>query len=198
MRLSMIFVAGLLMSSMNLVMGDEQNQDKDPWEALYDVSGGKISRAEVILYSRADTPFQVGFSEDEVRIKFEDPKTLEALAKFVSMPSRYGMPAKWRGAGGSWYTLGKLVMTTEQGEVSVGITTAGFTCDGKNAHFHNVFSSWGLTKLIDDEFFRETGRHLPRSIFEGWSGEGRIRSHKQLYSELRDAETILDKPPSER
>jgi hypothetical protein len=43
------------------------------------------------------------------------------------------------------------------------------------------FYSWGISQLIDDVVFQETGKHLPHEIREWWTGESDIREEKYKY-----------------
>jgi hypothetical protein len=73
-------------------------------------------------------------------------------------------------------TVGHLVITTTRDEFRVGITNLGFALDSKIPRWQNLFRSRGLSALIDEIVFQQTGKHLPAELIRSLSPSAAKRS----------------------
>lgn len=156
------------------------------WGELFFATKRKVTKVQVVIFEKSETAFESGFNKKKkVSATSSSEDVCKAVHQFLEQPMRYALSSTKGGGGGSWYKVGEVVVTTDQGAFTVGLSYGGFTCDGEAANYQNVFFSWGLAHYVDDVYFEQSGQRLPEEVLKGWSGEAHLNHEKETYANIK-------------
>jgi len=124
--------------------------------------------------------------KEEVRIRSEDRKILEAVQVALDIPFRRAVPddGSYEGTYGVG-NIGTIWITATDGKFMLGVNFCGFALNARDADNNNSFFSWLLAKQLDQLLFEQTGKHLPERIFDGLSGEYKYKMQKMWWEKHR-------------
>jgi hypothetical protein len=111
-----------------------------------------------------------------------------------SLYDTWPVPTADFGAAGD-APFGELDIYTDKDEFGIFLYTHSFTLKEPYGGALFEFTSWTLAKVVDDFYFNETGRRLPRQEFAGLSGELSRQAERKEYQrdESRHQIDLLEK-----
>jgi hypothetical protein len=138
----------------------------------------------------------------KVKIDSDDPLVLQQTERGLCDSRRSVLSdLKPKGSAMDNVAWGTLRVTTTDGEFVIFVYRDGFAMDFVRDG-NSAFSSWTLSRVLDDLYVHGTGRHLDQKMLEELSGESQMRSARQEYAEehaylkkITEYTAILDKDP---
>ena len=125
------------------------------------------------------------------KYRFENVWEKELLLNSLSSRSvRLPLQVTW-GVGGFNAPFGTVVIETSRGDFKIHLTSYGMSMNQEWAINPNpTFESYTLARLLDDIYFRERGRHLPKVVFDKISGKKHLDDSEVEYLKAIEEATI--------